>query len=167
MDSKQSSTVVSYSTDIVRDVLGDWGKWQLRTTLLIYLCKIPAAWFMACIIFTAPFGQPGEYVCRDRQFSDGMAHGVHQSNDDHCYRARAHANHTTPVECTDFEHHSIYDSLVTEFDLVCSRTVLIAVTQFWHLFGVLTGGILATLLLNQFRIVSMFSRQISRKLVEF
>jgi hypothetical protein len=35
--------------DIVGSFLGDFGKWQLRTTLIVFLVKIPAAWFMACV----------------------------------------------------------------------------------------------------------------------
>ncbi len=59
-------------------------------------------------------------------------------------------NSTKPViPCEEFEHHSDYESLVTQFDLVCSRDILVAVTQFFHLFGVLTGGCLATFMLKQ------------------
>lgn len=168
MDSQLSSS--SSSADIIQDVLGDWGKWQLRTTLLIYLCKIPSAWFMACIIFTAPFAQPGEYFCRRRIASidpDVWISVVHPSIGDtnssidycHVYANSPNSssslnivfderNNESVLACTGYEHRSIYDSLVTQFDLVCSRTILIAVTQFWHLFGVLTGGIIATFLLN-------------------
>lgn len=171
MDSRLPSSPLS-SNDIIRDVLGDWGKWQLRTTLLIYLSKIPSAWFMACIIFTAPFAQPGEYFCRGRnETSDpsvwiSVAHpsvGHRSPAVDYCHvyanRVNSSSSPDTAIDeqtndnvvaCTEFEHRSHYDSLVTQFDLVCSRTVLIATTQFWHLFGVLTGGIIATTLLNQF-----------------
>lgn len=36
-------------TDFVGAFLGPFGKWQLRSTLLIFLVKIPSAWFMACV----------------------------------------------------------------------------------------------------------------------
>lgn len=175
------------ATDIIGTVIGDWGRWQRRTTLLIFLCKIPSAWFMACIIYTAPFAQPGEYFCKQTdQFvvekQKNLLNAIHSTGDnlqpitDYCnvYQNNEkwitnwqHLNGTTILNssnfdnpfhdasnenirqpCTEFEHKSIYDSLVTQFDLVCSRTILIAVTQFYHLFGVLTGGILATSLLN-------------------
>lgn len=32
--------------DVVETVCGPFGKWQLRTILIIYLVKIPSAWFM-------------------------------------------------------------------------------------------------------------------------
>jgi hypothetical protein len=41
--------------------LGDFGRWQLRGVLLVALVKVPAAWQMASILFTAP--NPGEFWC--------------------------------------------------------------------------------------------------------
>lgn len=37
------------STDYIGNFIGPIGKWQLRTIFLIYLTKIPASWFMACV----------------------------------------------------------------------------------------------------------------------
>lgn len=36
------------SSDVIGNVLGPFGKFQLRTILLIFLVKIPSSWFMAC-----------------------------------------------------------------------------------------------------------------------
>lgn len=58
-------------------------------------------------------------------------------------------NDTVVVPCNRFYHHTDYVSLVTDYSLVCSKDILIASTQFFHLFGVLTGGLLATYLLKQ------------------
>lgn len=146
-------------TDVISQVIGNWGRWQLRAVILIYLCKIPSAWFMACIIFTAPTPRYGEFFCRaptkisatfsatnesESQWSIlsiTMAHAAsrQQSLDvDFCLQ-----HNDTEAPCQQFEHSSPFKSLITEFDLVCSKTILIAVTQFFHLFGVLTGGIFA------------------------
>ena len=38
-------------TDVVGEFLGPFGKFQLRSTLLIFLVKIPSSWFMACVSF--------------------------------------------------------------------------------------------------------------------
>lgn len=35
--------------DVVESFLGPSGKWQLRSTLIIFLVKIPSSWFMACV----------------------------------------------------------------------------------------------------------------------
>lgn len=156
----------------IADLIGDWGPWQRQTVFLIFLCKIPAAWFMACIIFTAPFAKYGEFNCQQPNTGYppanhtkwiNIAHPRIDGGDfDYCfvYKNRTEAliewQHQHRVnqsisdveECNAFEHQSVFSSLVTQFDLVCSRTILIAVTQFFHLCGVLTGGILATKLLD-------------------
>ncbi|XP_058836091.1 solute carrier family 22 member 13 [Topomyia yanbarensis] len=58
------------------------------------------------------------------------------------------SNSSRIIPCETFEHHSKYNSIITQFDLVCSRDILVAATQFFHLFGVLLGGIITTKLLE-------------------
>lgn len=138
-------------SDITVEVLGPWGAWQRRAVFLIYLCKIPSAWFMACIIFTAPTPRNGEFFCSPMGDSSTLslesANSHMEMEMDFCSRAAGDFNQTDIIPCESFEHNTDFVSLVTQFDLVCSKTILIAVTQFFHLFGVLTGGILATKLL--------------------
>lgn len=50
-------------SDVVNEVTGNFGKWQLRATLIIFLCKIPAVWFLAIILFTAPAPKSGDFWC--------------------------------------------------------------------------------------------------------
>lgn len=57
----------SSSPDIINQITGDFGLWQLRTVLLVFFCKIPSAWFMAIIIYTAPFPKLGDYYCKPPQ----------------------------------------------------------------------------------------------------
>lgn len=52
------------------------------------------------------------------------------------------------VPCASFIHHTDYKSIITDYDLVCSRDILVATTQSIHLLGVLMGGLLATNLLK-------------------
>lgn len=158
-------------TDIVSELIGDWGPWQFRGVILIYLCKIPSAWFMACIIFTAPITKPGEFHCFqsevqsvstdstqppvivqtdnnsmdfcttfDRTYDDGEIKNSSLMEDKN--------NDTRHRPCTSFQFESNFESTVTRFSLVCSRSILIATSQFFHLFGVLTGGIMATKLME-------------------
>lgn len=170
VDSKTQTTERTSSQNLpnsVTDLTGEWGPWQRRTVLLIFLCKIPAAWFMACLIFTAPFANSGEYRCKQTPTytastaanymeSTTIVHPITLNGDDDVCNvnknntlAHSTAKIAADIEpCNAFEHHSPFNSLVTQFDLVCSRTILIAVTQFFHLCGVLTGGIFATKLLN-------------------
>lgn len=161
----QTESIESKPKCSLIDLIGEWGPWQSRTVVLIFLCKIPAAWFMACIIFTAPFAQYGEFACQ--QPNTGLTPANHTewiniahptTEDGQFDFCRVYKNRTealvewqqqqpmsqptiVPIDyrtsdtenCNAFEHNSIFNSLVTQFDLVCSRTVLIAVTQFWHL----------------------------------
>lgn len=140
--------------DIVGETIGDWGKWQRRATILIFLCKIPAAWFMACVIFTAPYASDDEYFCKTKLQIANESFWKENGEVDNCYQTSMTSmdsfvsDEKEVLKCHEFVHHSSYDSLVTQFDLVCDRKILIAVTQFSHLFGVLLGGIIATHLLN-------------------
>lgn len=183
--SPRPNTKMSTNVDAIGKITGQWGKWQLRTVLLIFLCKIPSSWFMACIIFTAPAPRHGEFYCKPPNNVQAqnhtawikVSHPAKEEEDDkefnidfcNVYRdAQEHAHvyyhykqqdnepklweeptrNSTVIPCNAFEHKSEYNSIITEYDLVCSRDILVAVTQFFHLFGVLTGGILAVNLLN-------------------
>lgn len=184
--SPRPNTKMQTKVDAVGRITGPWGKWQLRTVLLIFLCKIPSSWFMACIIFTAPAPRHGEFFCKppntigaqnqtqwikvshpqkeesdDQEFAidfcnvyqDAQEHAHHYYNyenseqEPRVWEKPLHRN-SNVIPCTEFQHESDYHSVVTQYDLVCSRDILVSVTQFFHLFGVLTGGILANQLLK-------------------
>lgn len=170
------------NADLFDHLFTKFGKWQLRSILSVFVYKIPAAWFMHCILFTAPAPRYGEYFCQPPQnLSDkvdlwiDMAHppipdttnlqaGKPFTRDlcyvfsDANYRTEVHTkdniswtydNFTEEiVQCQSHTHIDEYESIVTEFDLVCSREILVATTQFLHLVGVSSGGTLAVILLN-------------------
>lgn len=160
------------NVDIVSELIGDWGAWQFRTVILIYLCKIPSAWFMACIIFTAPIPKPGEISCYQPESQSvfnqnaSLEHRYISQKDlqiDFCIDSKnrtydqATLNNLSYAEdenifetlpCSSFQYNTPFETTVTKFNLVCSRSILIATSQFFHLFGVLTGGILATRLME-------------------
>ncbi|KAH8294817.1 hypothetical protein KR018_003379 [Drosophila ironensis] len=182
------NTKMQSKVDAVGRITGPWGKWQLRTVLLIFLCKIPSSWFMACIIFTAPAPRHGEFFCKpphtigaqnqtawikvshpqkeeseDQEFAIDFCN-VYEDAQEHAHHYYNYANseqeprvwekplnrNSNLIPCTEFQHQADYHSVVTQYDLVCSRDILVSVTQFFHLFGVLTGGILANQLLKYF-----------------
>lgn len=159
--------------DVVQQINGNFGRWQLRTILLIFLCKIPTAWFMACIIYTAPYPQRGELVCHTASWngseidsssssSGSDSHMLHSRNTDRLFSVQVcnayaqslsqrfvqrygHSWNTSQVAlpCDKIEHNTEYKSLITQFDLICSRRVLVALTQSFHALGALIGGLLA------------------------
>lgn len=165
--------------DVCRKMMGDFGKWQLKAMLMIFLCKIPTSWFMAVIIFTAPAPGPGDYWCRPPTTVN-----ISNSNDwirisnpwvpanlnekghyDACNVYKNVFENTTnfmeltngewkvkenlpdrgneTIACDDFEFKSRYHSLVARFSLVCSRTLMLALSQSFHILGLLIGGIIA------------------------
>lgn len=129
-------------SDIITDVVGNFGIWQLRTILIIFLCKIPAAWFMACIIFTAPELYPRtEFTC-DTSYLNSSSSSNYTISDNQCYVLDDSSGSRS--ECEQFTYVSSFDSLIMQFNLVCLRDIFIAWTQYWHLFGVLVGGVVGT-----------------------
>lgn len=53
----------------------------------------------------------------------------------HRYLSPPQRNLSEVVPCEEFFHHSDYESLITEFNLVCGKDILVATTQSCHLFG--------------------------------
>ncbi|XP_030374202.1 solute carrier family 22 member 3 [Scaptodrosophila lebanonensis] len=141
-DVRQTETVPK---DIVHHILGDFGIWQLRGVLIILLCKIPIAWFMANILFTAPEIYPRkEFSC------DARAYGVNSSiSGDQCFVLVSHPGRNYVMHhCHKFQYAQSFHSLLMEFDLACLGDIFVAWSQYWHLFGLLVGGIASTKLLR-------------------
>ncbi|XP_055389077.1 solute carrier family 22 member 3-like [Condylostylus longicornis] len=129
-----------YSKDIISEINGDFGRWQLRTILLIFLCKIPSSWFMACIIFTAPSPKYGKYYCKPPENV--------QINDTKTWIHITHPIITEEIKA-DRQFDMDFYSLITEFDLVCSRQLLISVTQSFHSLGTFLGGLISKYILEK------------------
>ena len=47
--------------ELCKKYAGTWGLWQIRTFLIVSLVKIPSAWQMASILFTA--ASPSDVWC--------------------------------------------------------------------------------------------------------
>jgi len=191
--------------DPIGAAVGEFGPWQLRAVLLIFLCKIPSSWFMACILFTAPGPKNGEFYCEPPKELANKDHSEwitfshpevdyevgREFNVDFCSIFKDAHHHVKDVlnepnglvwnkinrsqvvvPCESFQHNSIYDSIITQFDLVCTREILVAVTQFFHLFGVLLGGCIATKLLEfisprRLMVIGMITQIIAGNLTGF
>ncbi|KAG4079449.1 hypothetical protein HA402_005146 [Bradysia odoriphaga] len=155
--------------DVVGQSLGPFGKWQLRSTLLIYLVKIPAAWFMACLIFTARTPTSEEIYCKPSYEVKNITAWIEAAhrkrfnkieNEESINFCLVKKNVTdeidlnsenvthTFVECAGFEHRPTFHSIIHEYGLICSREALVALSQSVHLFGVLLGGLIAFYMLK-------------------
>lgn len=174
---------MAVSSDVITRCVGNIGKWQLRTILIIFLCKIPTSWFMAVIIYTAPAPAPGELWCRPpggfqpRSSADWIkaAHPLVKGVNDRGYRRdvchvyqdvmqepdkyeqylesnsanQSDWDHRVLVPCQDFVFGSEFHSLIAEFDLICSRSLLLNFSQCFHILGLLLGGICAYFMLKR------------------
>lgn len=47
--------------DVTSKIIGDFGKWQLRISILMAVLKFPIAWYQLNIIFMAP---PQDFWCK-------------------------------------------------------------------------------------------------------
>lgn len=149
-NAKATPTPSTTASDIIGSVLGDFGIWQLRSVLILFLCKLPASWFMACIIYTAPeIKPPTQYHCDASQLTANQSITANQ-----CYvvnwSTNVAPNGTSTGEmlsqkpCTQFVYEDYFYSFIMQYNLVCLREIFVAWTQYWHLFGVLVGGVIGT-----------------------
>lgn len=167
--------------DIFARITGDFGKWQLRAVLIIFLCKIPTSWFMAVVIYTAPAPKVGDYWCRPVEphqekwkavYHPATSQSTGPLNIDYCsvYKelysdpdrymevlmvlnrsesaVTKNTINNTIVACEHFTFKSEFRSLIIEYELVCDRKYLLSLSQCFHIFGLLLGGIFAFRLLK-------------------
>lgn len=132
---------------------------------------------MAIILFTAPAPNPGDYWCTpptdlpENYTVDwiAQAHPVRYDNHNHSkinycevytemwnnpldYFGRNYTQidttNFTTKKCQHFTFHPNFHSLAADFSLICGRELLIPLSQCFHIFGLLVGGILAYFLLK-------------------
>lgn len=125
------------------------------------------------LIFTAKSPTPGEIFCKpsiavDNENTTSWIESAHRKifnrveneesyNFCHVYTNLTEQNfHNTSnvngtfVECTDFERIPTFYSIIHQYDLFCSREALVALSQSFHLLGVLIGGIIAFYMLKRY-----------------
>lgn len=163
--------------DPVSKVLGNYGKWQLITMLIIFLCKVPTSWFTAIIIYTSPAPKPGDFWCTPppelptEYTADWIARAHpkrfnyhNKSYIDYCevfsdfwerplefFGPNQTAIETTDfatTKCENFSFDPIFYSMVADFSLVCDRDYWVPLSQVFHIAGLLIGGIVAFFLLK-------------------
>ncbi|XP_022122124.2 organic cation transporter protein [Pieris rapae] len=142
--------------NITFKVIGDFGKWQFKIALLMALLKLPMAWYQLNILFLAP---PQNFWCAKpkilSQYTEGEWRDICAPKiEEHpClifdpdilaiapYMDRA----LIPlVPCQKFVYdRSIFTrTIISDWNLVCTRHWLIHFTQAVMMWGVVCGGIL-------------------------
>ncbi|XP_063709428.1 solute carrier family 22 member 7-like [Culicoides brevitarsis] len=170
----QSADQIKIGTaDVISDVLDKCRLWQLRAILIIFLTKIPTAFFMAAIIYSAPVPQRVRVYCRegsegnvttilhpavadvnDQEFELSLC-DTYKDVKEHAWMYFGHYLFQMPwMEPTNETNAEetvlpcdIFDfksgNPVTSYDVVCSRGALVVLTQGMHLVGILLSGVVA------------------------
>lgn len=137
-----------------------------------YIFKInnTNAWLKFKLIFTAKSPTPGEIFCKPlygvnttsswiesahRKIFNRVENEesynfclVNENSYEENFNYSGNFNHTF-VECTDFEHRPTFYSIIHQYALFCSREAHVALSQSFHLLGVLIGGIIAFYMLKR------------------
>ncbi|XP_014226145.1 organic cation transporter protein isoform X1 [Trichogramma pretiosum] len=113
--------------DAVQQAMGFLGRWQILICTAISLIKFPVAWHQLAIVFMAP--KQG-YNCTMPSFMNST---------DQC---RAEVNGSI-VECSEwkFDTSVFPKTIISQWDLVCSRDNYANVQQSILMFGILLGSV--------------------------
>ncbi|CAG4930720.1 unnamed protein product [Colias eurytheme] len=142
--------------NIAFKILGDFGKWQLKISILMALLKLPMAWYQLNILFLAP---PQNFWCAkpkicNRYSDDEWRQICSPLNQEHpCLIFDPDILAVAPmidrslvplVHCKKFVYDtSVFSRTITsEWNLVCSKHWLVHFTQAVMMWGTVVGGIL-------------------------
>lgn len=155
-------------SDIVADILDKSRFWQVKNIILIYLLKIPTAFFMACIVYTAPVPYRTDVYCsddlgnvtlitfpvivdrNDQEFdlpfcdakTDVTQKFVNYFGLGHNSSSLWHeAESDSDLDLLPCTLLTARDKFHTQFDIYCSRGALIVLTQGMHLVGIFLSGV--------------------------
>lgn len=162
--------VDKFQVDVIGDILDNCRSWQLRTIFIIYLTKIPTAFFMACIVYSAPISQRVSIHCMGPDAVTTIRHPTVVSVYDKVFNLsycdtyidiKDHADMyygnesyempwTVPESGINVNRSNVIPcdffnfksgKSITTYDVVCSRGAFVVVTQGMHLVGILLSGI--------------------------
>lgn len=144
--------------NIIAEIFGKSRLWQIRNILTIYLLKIPTAFFMACIVYTAPVPKRLQVICLNKTEVSWIHYPpVIEANDQQFELSLCDANSNAlqkswmylgsrdqpppwmgQVPCNYFSDKAPF---LTFFDIYCSRGALVVLTQGMHLVGIFLSGV--------------------------
>ncbi|KAG6796420.1 organic cation transporter protein isoform X1 [Apis mellifera caucasica] len=114
--------------DAVQQAIGNLGRWQIYVCLAISLVKFPIAWHQLAIVFMAPHQV---YNCTSPTRTETADQCVTNVNG-------------TLLDCTEWEYdrRTFTETIISQWNLVCSRTHYANIQQSILMFGVLLGNII-------------------------
>lgn len=127
-DIKDEEANYAGEVDAVQQAIGHLGRWQIYVCLAISLVKFPVAWHQLVIVFAAPHQ---EFNCTAPTTSNTRDQCMVQVNE-------------TLAECTEWEYdRSIFtETIISQWNLVCSRTHYANIQQSILMFGILLGNVI-------------------------
>ncbi|KAH8332469.1 hypothetical protein KR074_003805, partial [Drosophila pseudoananassae] len=157
-------------TDIIGDLMGHYGKWQLLMTVLLSLFQVPNTFHISSSVYQAA---NKDFWCQRPPQLQQMPVDVWRNlsgSTDNCHRRDGIdwsrlSNETTSqwelpqdgngklVACENWEyetHDNVGNTWTSEWDLVCDKEHLKQVAEMFFLLGVATGGIISGYLSDKF-----------------
>ncbi|XP_050303956.1 organic cation transporter-like protein [Anthonomus grandis grandis] len=133
--SEETNSLKDQRQDVIKSTVGDFGRWQLKISVLMALVKFPIAWFQMSIVFLAP---PITFWCKkSTNWSDDSQLGSCLVNNSKC-------------DQFTYDNSSMFTTtIITEWDLVCDKEKLVDVSQVSLMFGVLLGNIIFGILADK------------------
>ncbi|XP_046838960.1 organic cation transporter protein-like isoform X1 [Vespa crabro] len=127
---KDAETIEEYGEDIdaVQQAIGNLGKWQILVCLAISLVKFPVAWHQLAIVFMAPYQEYNCTIPLQTVSSDQCTFNINGTN----------------IECTKWEYDrsTFPETIISQWNLVCSRSHYANIQQSILMFGVLLGNVI-------------------------
>ncbi|XP_074033398.1 organic cation transporter protein isoform X2 [Leptinotarsa decemlineata] len=145
-----------YKIDPIEMTIGNFGRWQLRISILMALLKLSVAWCTLSIVFMAP---PTQFWCTppdkyknmsEKQWlavskpKDPHSHKQEGMNSGYCEMIDLENDPTGTIPCEfgySYNKTVFSRTIVSEWDLICGHERLIDLTQVTLMLGVLIGNI--------------------------
>ncbi|KAH8383365.1 hypothetical protein KR009_008217, partial [Drosophila setifemur] len=157
-------------TDVIGDLMGHYGKWQLLMTVLLSLFQVPNTFHISSSVYQAA---NKDFWCQRPPQLQHMSVDVWRNlsgSTDNCHRRDGLdwsqlSNETTGqwelpedengklVACDKWEYETqdnVGNTWTSEWDLVCDKEHLKQVAEMFFLLGVATGGIISGYLSDKF-----------------
>uniref|UniRef100_A0A1B6KGK7 Major facilitator superfamily (MFS) profile domain-containing protein n=1 Tax=Graphocephala atropunctata TaxID=36148 RepID=A0A1B6KGK7_9HEMI len=114
--------------ELAQQAMGGCGRWQVTIILLLSLLKLPIAWTQLGIVFLAA---PVPFRCVN------SSHACVTEEEDSC-------------SAWKYDRSVFSETIVTEWNLVCSRSQLVNITQLVLMIGILVGNIVFSIAADRY-----------------
>ncbi|XP_075226803.1 organic cation transporter protein-like isoform X2 [Lycorma delicatula] len=120
----------SEDEDIVQKSLGNFGPWHVWICIALSVVKVPVAWSQLGFVFLAA---PMHFQCAT---SNNSTYNFNDTSIKQCKTAEG-------IPCTSwvYDRSVFHETIISEWNLVCSRSQLANVAQMILMIGILVGNL--------------------------